>query len=96
MSAHGGGAAASGALTGCAAAPLSQELCFVDAPHTLPLEEGQQVAMRAWWRWDPAPEEGAAAAAQVRQERTADRRVAWEDVAGDEGVGRGGGDAVRC
>jgi hypothetical protein len=27
-----------------------QELHFVDAPHQLPLAEGQQVAMRAWWR----------------------------------------------
>ena len=28
----------------------AQELHFVDAPHVLPLGEGQQVAMRAWWR----------------------------------------------
>ena len=26
------------------------ELTFVDAPHTLPLQSGQMVPMRAWWR----------------------------------------------
>eukprot|EP00873_Tetraselmis_striata_P034076 jgi/Tetstr1/454340/TSEL_004018.t1 len=69
------------------------ELCFVDAPHTLPLEEGQQVAMRAWWRWDPAPEEGAAAAAQAAgrvvddwRESVAALRHAWREHGPFDGV----------
>jgi len=32
------------------------ELYFVESPHTLPLDEGKQVAMRAWWRWDAREE----------------------------------------
>ena len=29
---------------------IAQTLHFVDAPHLLPLAEGQSVPMRAWWR----------------------------------------------
>jgi dienelactone hydrolase len=33
-----------------------QDLHFVSAPHTLPLQEGQAVPMRAWWRhWHVSP-----------------------------------------
>eukprot|EP00878_Enallax_costatus_P029945 GHUV01032518.1.p1 GENE.GHUV01032518.1~~GHUV01032518.1.p1 ORF type:complete len:180 (+),score=59.39 GHUV01032518.1:224-763(+) len=34
------------------------DLHFVSAPYTLPLQEGQTVPMRAWWRhWNIAPAE---------------------------------------
>lgn len=49
---------------------LLQELHFVSAPHTLPLQEGQDVAMRAWWRhWNVSDSEPAALVQQAQQQQ---------------------------
>jgi hypothetical protein len=41
-----------------------QDLHFVSSPHTLPLQHGQTIPMRAWWRhWNIGTEESTAAAA---------------------------------
>jgi dienelactone hydrolase len=38
-----------------------QDLHFVSAPHTLPLQDGQSIAMRAWWRhWNVGTEDALA------------------------------------
>lgn len=44
----------------CTHPSVLQDLHFVSAPHTLPLQHGQTVPMRAWWRhWNIGTEEPA-------------------------------------
>jgi hypothetical protein len=56
-----------------------QDLHFVSAPHSLPLQDGQSIAMRAWWRhWNVGTED---ALADTREDQPQPSSIASTSVA---------------